>query len=198
MTLSLIPFVHGSMRQKGLFAELGFLARREHTSFGAPANKRLVRTRVSNAPSGQLVSRAVQWNRYRGSKGQAFHSYIQGDMLQSQVGWVERTIQRLTITVRAAHPTRGAKGARLTLFQFNLYLTIRALALCPLHPRPATGLGLASMPNPSLDRIQEPGVTQRLALTQCRVTGTHGHGVRPWKSFFKVLMQGFYRCAVNS
>jgi hypothetical protein len=54
---------------------------------------------------------------------------------------------------------RSAKEARLTLFQFNLHLTIRALAFCPLHPRPATGLGLASMPNHSLDRIQEPGVT---------------------------------------
>jgi hypothetical protein len=41
----------------------------------------------------------------KGSKGQVFHSYIQGGMLQSQVGCVERTIQRLTITVRAAHLT---------------------------------------------------------------------------------------------
>jgi hypothetical protein len=63
---------------------------------------------------------------------------------------------------------KKTKGARLTLFQFNLHLTIRALAPCPLHPRPATELGLASMPSHSLDRIQEPGVIQRLALTQCQ------------------------------
>ena len=70
-----------------------------------------------------------------------------------------------------------AKGARLTLFQFNLHLTIRALALCPLHPRPATGLGLASMPPHSLDRIQEPGVTQRLTLTPCQTDIPYGFGV---------------------
>jgi hypothetical protein len=46
----------------------------------------------------------------KGSKGQVFHSYIQGGMLQSQVGWIERTIQRLTITVRAAHPTICNRG----------------------------------------------------------------------------------------
>jgi hypothetical protein len=185
MTLSLIPFVHGSMRQKGLFAELGFLARREHTSFGAPANKRLVRTRVSNAPSGQLVSRAVQWNRYRGSKGQAFHSYIQGGMLQSQVGWVERTIQRLTITVRAAHPTKRRKRGQAHFISIQSALDHPGPR--PLSSPPSACHGVwPRVDAQSLARSypQEPGVTQRLALTQCRVTGTHGHGVRSWNIIF--------------
>jgi hypothetical protein len=81
------------------------------------------------------------------------------------------------LRIRDLGKAKGAKGARLTLFQFNLHLTIRALAFCPLHPRPATGLGLASMPTRSLDRIQKPGVTQRLILTQYQTDIPYGFGV---------------------